>query len=156
MSMHDHSLCCNTHPPAPTPPPPTSSISLPPRGSKRPWCFFEGLPRHISTANLACYACANVAKSSSLIVMTHKARPKQKCLSAIEPSPPPPGKERETRLYMRRRKEKDSYSLATVASPLWNHAHEWAWVSLSEEIRSVLMAHFTDCGKLIVLNYSLS
>lgn len=63
-------------------------------------------------------------------------------------------RERETRLNIRRRK--DSYSLATVASPLWNHAHEWAWVSLSEEIRSVLMAHFTDCGKLIVLNYSLS
>ncbi len=51
-------------------------LPLPPLRCKRPWCLFECLPRHISMANLACYACAGVAKSLSFIVMTHKARPK--------------------------------------------------------------------------------
>lgn len=61
------------------------SLLLPPLQCKRPWCLFEGLPRHISTANLACYTCATIAKSSSFIVMTHKARPKHKRLPVIEP-----------------------------------------------------------------------
>lgn len=79
-------IFCNTHLAFPKPPSLFPSLSLPPPlRCKRPWCLFEGLPRHISMANLACYACASIAKSSSFIVMTHKARPKHKCLSAIEP-----------------------------------------------------------------------
>ena len=64
----------------------SSTPSLPPPRCKRPWCIFESLPRHISTANLACHACASVAMSSSFIKMTHKARPQNTNVGlAIEP-----------------------------------------------------------------------
>jgi len=82
---HCHSCWCNTHLSFPITTPIISNLSLPPHRCKRPWYLLEGLPRHISTANLACYACASVAKFSSLIVMTHKARPDHKCLLPSNP-----------------------------------------------------------------------
>lgn len=44
------------------------------------WCFFEGFPRHISMANLACSGHASIAEPSSLIVVSREAKPEQKQL----------------------------------------------------------------------------
>lgn len=75
----------NIHPPLPTlpssVPSPTPTPSLLGLDAKEGlWRFFEGFPRHISMANLACYSRAGIAKSSSLIVVSQEAKPEYKQL----------------------------------------------------------------------------
>lgn len=114
------------------------SLPLPPLRCKRPWCLFEGLPRHISTANLACYACATIAKSSSFIAMTHKARPKHKCLSVVEP----PWMRENVSLYSIWRKKREWIHTDRPPS-VYQTAALWVAYEIVEE------NHFTGCGKCL-------
>lgn len=148
---HFHKFHSNTHASfsqKPSSLPPCLSLLLPPLQCKRPWCLFEGLPRHISTANLACYTRATIAKSSSLIVMTHKARLKHKCVPSIEPL-----LDERNRVFI---SEEEKERIRTDWPPLPPESEPvfmikpWASVSNSD-----LLAHIwgkecpTDCEKLI-------
>lgn len=144
-----HKCGFNTHLPLLKPPPRLPSLSLmPPLRCKRPCCLFEGLPRHISTANLACYARATVARSSSFIVVTHKARPKHKCLSATET---PWMRESVSLYHGEKRNVFTLIGCRSTLGPFW-------WSSL-ERLRPCVWRtnHFKGCGKWIAVpNYSSS